>query len=43
MYKFERLEIYPLAQTYADMTYSLAEKLPKSEEYNLQPQINYSA
>ncbi len=43
MYKFERLEVYQLALTYANMAYSLAEKLPKREEYNLQSQITRAA
>jgi xanthine dehydrogenase iron-sulfur cluster and FAD-binding subunit A len=39
MYQFEKLEVYQTALTYTDMVYSLAEKLPKSEEYNLKSQI----
>ena len=38
-YKFEKLEVYQMALTYTDMIYSLAGKLPMSEEYNLQSQI----
>jgi four helix bundle protein len=39
MYKFEKLEVYQMALTYIDMTYSLAELLPRSEEGNLKSQI----
>jgi four helix bundle protein len=39
MYKFEKRQVYQMALTYADMTYSLAEKLPNREEYNLRSQI----
>lgn len=39
MYKFEKLEVYQMALTYADMIYGLAETLPKSEENNLKSQI----
>jgi len=39
MYKFEKLEVYQLALQYTDLIYSLAERLPKSEEYNLKSQI----
>lgn len=43
MYKFEKLEVYQMALTYADMIYGLAERLPKSEEYNLRSQITRAA
>ena len=39
MYKFEQLEVYQLALDYIDQVYALAEKLPRSEEYNLKSQI----
>lgn len=39
MYKFEKLEVYQMALTYSDMIYSIAEKLPKREQFNLQSQI----
>jgi four helix bundle protein len=39
MYKFEKLEVYQLALDYVDQVYALAEKLPRSEEYNLKSQI----
>ena len=38
-YKFEQLEVWKLSLEYIDSIYALAEKLPKSEEYNLKPQI----
>lgn len=38
-YKFEKLEVYQLALDYLDLTYALADSLPRSEEYNLRSQI----
>jgi four helix bundle protein len=38
-YKFEQLEVWNISLEYLDLIYSLAEKLPKSEEYNLRSQI----
>ena len=38
-YKFEKLEIYQLALDYLDLIYSLADRLPRSEEYNLRSQV----
>ncbi|MDP1779867.1 MAG: four helix bundle protein [Anaerolineales bacterium] len=38
-YKFEQLEVWKLSLEYIDSIYALAEKLPKSEEYNLKSQI----
>jgi four helix bundle protein len=38
-YKFEQLEVWKLSLEYMNLTYLLAEKLPKSEEYNLKSQI----
>jgi four helix bundle protein len=38
-YKFERLEIYELSLQYLDLIYAIAEKLPRSEEYNLRSQL----
>jgi len=38
-YKFERLEIYQLALDYLDLIYALADRLPRSEEYNLRSQM----
>jgi four helix bundle protein len=37
-YKFQKLEIYQLALQYIDLMYLLAEKLPRSEDYNLKSQ-----
>jgi four helix bundle protein len=38
-YKFEQLEVWQLSMDYMDAIYTLAEKLPRSEEYNLKSQI----
>lgn len=38
-YKFEQLDVWKLSLEYSDLIYLLAEKLPKSEEYNLKSQI----
>ncbi|MBM3129111.1 MAG: four helix bundle protein [Chloroflexi bacterium] len=38
-YKFERLEVWQLAMEYSDMIYALAEKLPRSEDFNLKSPI----
>ena len=38
-YKFEKLGVWQAAIEYVDLIYLLAEKLPKSEEYNLKSQI----
>ena len=38
-YKFEQLDVWKLSLEYIDSVYSLAEKLPKNEEYNLKSQI----
>jgi four helix bundle protein len=38
-YKFERLEVWGLALEYTDMIYAIAERLPRSEEYNLRSQV----
>jgi len=35
VYKFQRLEIYQLALTYIDLTYDLAARLPRSEDFGL--------
>jgi four helix bundle protein len=42
-YKFQKLRIYELALDYVDLTYALAERLPKSEDYNLRSQITRAA
>jgi four helix bundle protein len=38
-YKFERLEVWQLALEYTDLIYTIAEQLPRSEDYNLKSQI----
>jgi four helix bundle protein len=38
-YKFQNLEIYQLSLEYIDLIYALAEKLPRSEDFNLKSQI----
>ena len=38
-YKFEQLDVWKVSLEYIDSIYTLAEKLPKSEEYNLKSQI----
>jgi four helix bundle protein len=43
MYKFEKLEVYQLALDYIDGVYRLAEKLLRSEVYNLKSQITRAA
>jgi len=43
VYKFQRLEIYQLALTYIDLTYELAAKLPRAEEFGLKSQITRAA
>jgi len=43
MHKFEQLEIWTLAIEYTDLCYSLAEQLPKREEYNLASQLRRAA
>ena len=40
-YKFQKLEIYQLE--YLDLIYALADKLPKSEDFNLKSQITRAA
>ena len=38
-YKFEQLEVWKLALEYVNLIYTIAEKLPAFEEYNLKSQI----
>ena len=38
-YKFEKLEVWKLALEYVHLIYTIAEKLPAFEEYNLKSQI----
>jgi four helix bundle protein len=43
MHKFEQLEVWTLAIEYTDLCYSIAERLPKHEDYNLASQIRRAA
>jgi four helix bundle protein len=43
MHKFEKLEVWQLAIEYADLCYTLAERLPRREDYNLGSQIQRAA
>ena len=43
MHKFEKLEVWQLAIEYTDLCYSLAEQLPKREEFNLGSQLRRAA
>jgi four helix bundle protein len=43
MHKFEKLEVWQLAIEYTDLCYSLAEQLPKREEFNLASQLRRAA
>ncbi|MGC8945894.1 MAG: four helix bundle protein [Anaerolineae bacterium] len=38
-FKFEQLEIWQLALDYVDLIYEIANRLPRSEEFNLKSQI----
>ncbi|MBM3151219.1 MAG: four helix bundle protein [Chloroflexi bacterium] len=38
-YKFEQLDVWKMALEYVDESYALAEKLPRSEDYNIKSQI----
>ena len=42
-FKFEKLEVWQLALEYIDLVYQIAERLPRSEEYNLKSQITRAA
>ncbi|MGC1376797.1 MAG: four helix bundle protein [Anaerolineales bacterium] len=42
-FKFEQLEVWQLALEYIDLMYELAEKLPRSEDFNLKSQITRAA
>ncbi len=42
-YKFERLEVWQMAMDYSEMTYALANQLPRSEDFNLKSQITRAA
>ncbi len=38
-FKFEKLDVWRVALEYVDLIYGVAEKLPRSEDYNLRSQI----
>src|SRR3954471_25082617 len=42
-FKFEKLEVWQLSLDYIDLIYKIADRLPKSEEYNLKSQISRAA
>jgi four helix bundle protein len=42
-FKFERLDVWKMALNYYDLIYTLAEKLPRSEDFNLKSQITRAA
>ena len=42
-FKFEKLEVWQLALEYIDQVYQIAERLPRSEEYNLKSQVTRAA
>lgn len=42
-FKFEKLDVWKLSLAYIDIIYTLAEQLPKSEDFNLKSQIKRAA
>lgn len=42
-FKFEKLEVWKLSVEYIDLVYTLGEKLPRSEDFNLKSQITRAA
>jgi len=42
-FKFERLDVWKMALNYHDLIYALAEKLPRSEDFNLKSQSTRAA
>ena len=42
-YKFQKLQVYQLALKYVDAIYTLSEKLPQRERFNLSSQIERAA
>lgn len=38
-FKFEKLEVWRLSLDYLDLIYETAERLPRSEDYNLKSQM----
>jgi four helix bundle protein len=43
MHKFEKLEVWQLSIEYVDTCYAIADRLPRSEDYNLKSQIRRAA
>ncbi|MBN1995618.1 MAG: four helix bundle protein [Anaerolineae bacterium] len=43
MHKFEKLEVWQLAIEYTDLCYTIADKLPEYEKYNLASQLRRAA
>src|SRR5215468_2109824 len=43
MHKFEGLEVWILAIEYTDLCYSIAEHLPRQEEFNIASQLRRAA
>lgn len=42
-YKFEQLEVWKLSLDYIDLVYEVAQKLPRTEDYNLKSQVTRAA
>jgi len=42
-FKFEQLEVWKLSLDYVDLIYEIADKLPRSEAYNLRSQMTRAA
>ncbi len=42
-YKFEQLEVWKLSLDYIDLVYKVADRLPRSEDYNLKSQVTRAA
>lgn len=42
-YKFQELQAYKISLAYLDLIYSLAQKLPETEKFNLKPQVQKAA
>jgi four helix bundle protein len=42
-FKFEQLEVWSLSLDYVDLIYEIADKLPRSEAYNLRSQMTRAA
>lgn len=42
-YKFQRLEIYQLSLNYVELIYEVVQKLPRSENFNLNSQLTRAA